>query len=921
MNSSVSNSTSRTNNVDLQSIFAVANCFVIILGVFGNSLSILVYFRRQMRKNIVGFLLLSLSFIDLLMFLVAMPAFCLFSLPIWARKYESGSLHLRLYGLIGLKFAYPLSGILKMCSQYIIVLISIERWFAVCRPLQVQIVCTLTNTKKAMVYIVGVAIVFNVSRFFEFSVNVTTGKITPLLNEADKNRWYFWIYYCIRSIVFDTIIPFMVILVTNTQVIRQLRISRRERKLMTSQQQKERKTTTMLLVMVILFAVCHMFITGTKSTYIIFGNRAQMKYPIIKFLHHFSNLLLLTYSASTVLIYLMFSQKYRMIVTAIVSCTEIPDLASTGSRQNSQQLTKWRRGRAALKMRFAYSQNGIAAFKAVEINTNAQQLRPAIRVRLNRQIFDQASLIVKGLIEYEVPRIVIPSTRQCFTEGCVNADSFRMASFRQPSFVAFEPHFPNRFRIRVNDFDFMVTGQLSGTIQVILPIPITGTIVVTGRNIGVSAVMDMQKTVNDLPYFRFLECRIDGGFVLAQLANMGLITDSINQKFGNMLSSQSRMQLEEAICEHMNRLTQQHFSTRLARIPRSFSAKELMEIVISNHIKKSSSTPARSFTAMVRRRHTRAATDDNDYYDDIEKAEGPIKPNKVVPAANFRRIQLSKEDVNNFFNIDRLGHILIDMRLLDAAASTNDFSLGISGNVYSLRSQGSSPYIAPYPFRLPQYSGNPRKMVDVVVSQYTLNSLLFHAHRTNSLLFHVDSKTPGIGSLLKTSCTLDEVCISDEVGKIKRIYPNRRLELIVRSSQPPVVSLSQDTATVNMGGRCIFFIEGTRQKIGVIPFTTIVVVNMKTIRNKLQGTITLRTLEFTRDVNFLGLSVSDLDGLRRTTKTALQNFVNSATAQGFDLNVDSIRSPLRLFNPQISFVPNSVLLQADVDLFKTLYHK
>lgn len=102
-----------------------------------------------------------------------------------------------------------------------------------------------------------------------------------------------------------------------------------------------------------------------------------------------------------------------------------------------------------------------------------------------------------------------------------------------------------------------------------------------GRSIGVSALLDLQKTVNDQPYLRFNECRIENGIVSARVANMGLLTDTINQKFGSVLSGQSRLQLEEAICEHMNRLTQQHFSTRLARIPRSLSAKELLEIVIS----------------------------------------------------------------------------------------------------------------------------------------------------------------------------------------------------------------------------------------------------------------------------------------------------------------------------------------------------
>ncbi|EGT58536.1 hypothetical protein CAEBREN_32105 [Caenorhabditis brenneri] len=413
---------------------------------------------------------------------------------------------------------------------------------------------------------------------------------------------------------------------------------------------------------------------------------------------------------------------------------------------------------------------------------SCQSFRPAIRVRLNRPVFDQASSIVQGLVEYEVPRVNIPSTRQCFQEGCVDVSVER-------------------------------------------------------RSIGVSALLDLQKTVNDQPYLRFNECKIENGIVSTRVANMGLLTDTINQKFGTVLSGQSRIQLEEAICEHMNRLTQQHFSTRLARIPRSLSAKELLEIIISNNVKKNPTSPATNFATLVRQK--RATTTSDDYYDDIEKTEG--RPAKPLPNVNLRKISLSRDDVINFFNIERLSHILIDLTLLDAASTSSDFSLGISGNVYSSRSreifqrviinrEGTTPYSAPYPFKIPQ--NNNRRMVEVIVSQYSLNSLLFQAHR------------------------------------------------------------------------CIFFLEGTRQKIGVVPFNTVVQINMKTIAGKLKGmevedeiqktknvlgTVTIQSLDFVSGVDFLGMSVSDLDGLRRTTKAALQNFVSSTTADGFTLSTASMQ--------------------------------
>uniref|UniRef100_A0A1I7XIM9 TAXi_C domain-containing protein n=1 Tax=Heterorhabditis bacteriophora TaxID=37862 RepID=A0A1I7XIM9_HETBA len=47
------------------------------------------------------------------------------------------------------------------------------------------------------------------------------------------------------------------------------------------------------------------------------------------------------------------------------------------------------------------------------------------------------------------------------------------------------------------------------------------------------------------------------------------------------MSAQSRIQLEEAICNNMHRLTQQHFSSRLARLPTEISAKEVLQTLLS----------------------------------------------------------------------------------------------------------------------------------------------------------------------------------------------------------------------------------------------------------------------------------------------------------------------------------------------------
>lgn len=212
-------------------------------------------------------------------------------------------------------------------------------------------------------------------------------------------------------------------------------------------------------------------------------------------------------------------------------------------------------------------------------------------------------------------------------------------------------------------------------------------------------------------------------------------------------------------------------------------------------------------------------------------------------------MSLTPKDFASTFNVDRLRHLMIDLTLMDASATHEDFSVGMSGQVSSTKTNDVSPYHVPFPFRLPRNAQ--RRMAEVVISDYLVNSILYHAHRTNSLLFHVDSKVPVIGSVLKTTCGPDEVCLADQVEEIGEAFPNKKLELIIRTTRPPVISFHKDEMKLTLEGRCLFFLEGTRQKIGVIPFSAEALVKIQTIGSLLKGKLSITRLSFIDGVDFL----------------------------------------------------------------------
>lgn len=52
-----------------------------------------------------------------------------------------------------------------------------------------------------------------------------------------------------------------------------------------------------------------------------------------------------------------------------------------------------------------------------------------------------------------------------------------------------------------------------------------------------------------------------------------------------------------------------------------------------------------------------------------------------------------------------------------------------------------------------------------------------------------------MGELLRTTCSPDEVCLSDSVPEVGEKYPNRQLEVILRTTVTPQVKLSNGKIT------------------------------------------------------------------------------------------------------------------------------
>ncbi|CAJ0596022.1 unnamed protein product [Cylicocyclus nassatus] len=108
----------------------------------------------------------------------------------------------------------------------------------------------------------------------------------------------------------------------------------------------------------------------------------------------------------------------------------------------------------------------------------------------------------------------------------------------------------------------------------------------------------------------------------------------------------------------------------------------------------------------------------------------------------FVRLLVGQLDMRKFYDL------CLSLQLLNTQASSNDFTINLSGEI-SPSAQGGTPFGA-FPVTFPSYYDN--HMAEIIISDYTINSLLYWLHRKQFLSLRIGPETPGIGELLRTTC-------------------------------------------------------------------------------------------------------------------------------------------------------------------------
>jgi len=255
----------------------------------------------------------------------------------------------------------------------------------------------------------------------------------------------------------------------------------------------------------------------------------------------------------------------------------------------------------------------------------------------------------------------------------------------------------------------------------------------------------------------------------------------------------------------------------------------------------------------------------------------------------------------------------------------------------------------------PEPVGN--KMAEILISDWTINSLFYHLHRVGFIVIRIGPETPKIGDLLKTTCSNDDddggledhgvetdehvpaplvgrrrkrqgaagggagltelgICFGDILPSVRDRYPHQRIVVVIRTSRAPSVILSArngGTATLDFVLDAEFYIQSTNQRVGTIQVSSTVAFTVRTTGGRISAHADILQLSL-RDVGGgLGLPQDSLDNLGNLGKELILKAGNDALERGSPLNIPQGVGglPINIIDPEIRIVEHALYIGTD----------
>ncbi|KAI6215426.1 hypothetical protein M3Y94_00383900 [Aphelenchoides besseyi] len=578
---------------------------------------------------------------------------------------------------------------------------------------------------------------------------------------------------------------------------------------------------------------------------------------------------------------------------------------------------------------------------------------PGVRARISRKGINYVATI---LTQNLIPDVVNVQLNDGMVELQVSSEKVTLSEIKVNSLGKFGPvetdiSAPNLVFVNIPNLNLSMSTLLTSENFASSPLSVLTSI--KSENTIIRLSVEVKRTSVGAPNLHIHSCDVESADVQVQFANeineqqLSSLEPTINDK---ALSS-----LKDLICNRIQFVVDDRVNERFGLLSTKISLSHINDEQLVKELAEK----------LRARRQRRAAVDQAETDDEYEAVDELTDMRRVQRAAPWdfgAGMQLpmgmnvgagvgrrKRDTLIAGFNVvgyklkDAYFLSLTDSLTLDYTILTDpkitEYGLEIeSSGEISLHGRGGTPF-GPVVVKLPERVDE-QYMLQDLVSDYMVNSLMYHGHTLGLFNTRVDHTTPHLGAIMRTSCSLSSgvfFCLGDLFPTLRRLHPQRRLALNFNTVQAPVIRFRPQALggiSFSLLGRIAMLVidPETRkeEQVAEMSIEVAALMKMRLTSSIVRPKITLERIKLTTLSPGI-LMQNELDDAVIIAREVLQRMVNDILREGLPTPLHPIFKMVRpkveiksmLFDDkiecfQVKVMDRALLLQTNFELNENL---